>query len=75
MKNLTFTTILLMGSISISVQAEVISKIGSGWNVMSAEDQTSYKLTQGYGGQYFDAEYLLYQFDETTNKLTMVSFL
>ncbi len=71
MKNLTFTTILLMGSISISVQAEVISKIGSGWNVMSAEDQTSYKLTPGYGGQYFDAEYLLYQFDETSNQLTI----
>ena len=36
-----------------------------------SEDQTKNYLNPGYGGQYFDAEYLLYNFDSATNVLSL----
>lgn len=59
--------VLLAASTQIS--ASII--VPGSWSVMGQEDQTSYNLGPGVGGQYFDAEYLLYNFNESTNVLSL----
>ena len=59
---------------STSVHAEVISTLNNSfWTVLTngSEDQTTYKLTPGYGGQFFDAEYLLYNYDSSSHVLSL----
>ncbi len=72
MKKISIATAILLGTLPFSVNAEIISGLGSGWSFLSAEDQSgSNYLNPGYGGQYFDAEYLLYKYDESSNDLTI----
>jgi len=59
---------------STSVYAEIISPLDTSfWTVLTngSEDQTTYKLTPGYGGQLFDAEYLLYNYDSSSHVLSL----
>lgn len=71
-KKIILSTALI--ALSANVSASVISQLNDGsWTVMSgaSEDQTVDNLGPGYGGQFFDAEYLLYKFDTPTNVLSI----
>lgn len=70
-KKIIFTAVLAS---SLSANASIISPLNDGsWTVMQggSEDQTTKYLEPGYGGQYFDAEYLLYKYDRSTNELSI----
>lgn len=71
MNKINLITSALLMSVSVTANAGIITEIGSGWEVLASEDQSTYKLTPGFGGQYFDAEYLLYKYNETSKELTV----
>ena len=72
MKNVHLITSVFLLSASMTVNAGIIAPLNDGsWSILAQEDQTEYYLSPGYGGQLFDAEYLLYKFDEPTGNLSI----
>lgn len=60
LKSLSAIALVFASSASFAGQLPIFA----GWNVFASEDQSgtgNYKLTPGWGGQKFDAEYLFYK--------------
>lgn len=53
------------------IHAAPLSTWDSSWTQFAAEDQSTYYLNPGYGGQLFDAEYLYYSFNSHTGNLSI----
>lgn len=71
MKNSYLIASAFFLSASVTVNAGIIAPLNDGaWSVLVEEDQNSSYLNPGCGGQLFDAEYLLYKFDESTGDLS-----
>lgn len=60
-----------IGMTTSLVEAAPLATWDSSWTQFAAEDQSTYYLNPGYGGQSFDAEYLYYQFDSNTGNLSI----
>jgi len=73
MKKINLIVSAFLMSVSVTANANIIVPEidGQAWIELSSEDQTAYFLNPGYGGQLFDAEYLLYNYDKNTNILNI----
>jgi hypothetical protein len=72
--NLIASAILMSASVTANAGIIDSSVIGTGWSVMGSDDGVGNGgfLDPGYGGQYFDAEYLLYKYDQSTNYISIL---
>ncbi len=68
---ITLGIVLAIGLSNPLVHAAPLTTWDSSWNQFAAEDQSTYFLDPGYGGQLFDAEYLYYQYNSHTGALSI----
>lgn len=63
--------LMISGLSATPLNAAVLDTWDSSWYQIAAEDQNTWFLDPGYGGQLFDAEYLYYQYDSAANNLSI----